>query len=492
MNRAVQSPAGTLIENEELCTVGSDHAVVTWVTPEKKTDTSVYFGEEKTNLTRLVFEKENEFHRAEIKNLKPSTLYWYRVASGGARGPLNSFRTLPVPGGKFLFSFALFSDTHLSLQDGVRDPNEIFFGKLSEHSGELLRQAIFDGWERGVDLAVFAGDLTDSASRLQYVYFRDRILPLFGGTPCFLCAGNHDKYVARSGGGLGEKGFLEYAAGRSKTYAAPVHGEHLFLLLDSCREDRDRGFLDAAQLGWAVETLRKNAGRPAFLFLHHPCNGPDVWFGLKNFRSFQRALRGIPGLRGVFCGHMHRCLVTTGRLAAPDLPFVELPATVQFPCAYAVVRVYEEGWAYNVYKVSRLDLSEKSRGRAIFKSPGGTLYTRYAFGGAGDRSLCWFRGSLHRPAEYELSVTLEHTRAVALYEKAQSLAGASLTPAPGAGKTKVVLGRHATKELAAEAQQELGALAGGGKLLVAEPGGYGTPGEVRRTFEAYLKRRENP
>ncbi|MEW6425236.1 MAG: hypothetical protein AB1523_10925 [Bacillota bacterium] len=106
----------------------------------------------------------------EIKNLKPSTRYWYQVASGGARGFLNSFQTLPGPTGKYLFSFALFSDTHLALGDSIKDPNEILFGKLTEHSSELLSQGIFDSKRRSIDLTVIPGDLTDSASRLQFVH----------------------------------------------------------------------------------------------------------------------------------------------------------------------------------------------------------------------------------------------------------------------------------------------------------------------------------
>lgn len=422
----------------------------------------------------------------EIKNLKPSTRYWYQVASGGARGSLNSFQTLPGPTGKYLFSFALFSDTHLALGDSVKDPNEIFFGKLTEHSSELLNQCILDSKHRGIDLAVITGDLTDSASQLQFIHFRNEVLPLFGDTPYYLCTGNHDKYVARSGSGLGEKGFLEYVAGRENTYNSAMYKDHLFLLLDSCKEDRDRGTIDAAQLKWLNNTLRKSGDRPSFLFLHHPCNGSDVWFGLSNFREFQHTIKDFPGLRGIFSGHMHRSLVTTSRLMTANLPYAELAATVQFPCAYAIVRVYEKGFEYNVYKVSRLDLSEKSRERVIFKSLGSALYTWYAFGGIGDRGLSYFNGSLYRPVEYELSITLGHARAVELYEKAQSLAGASLAPAAEAGKTKVILGRYAAKDLAAEAQQELSALACLGKPLVARLGNYDVPGEVKRSVNGQL------
>lgn len=469
----------TLIKNEELCTVASDHAVITWVTPEQKTDTSIYLGEEKENLTRLTLKRAEEFHRAELNNLRPSTRYWYRVESNGARGALSSFQTLPGPQGKHLFSCALFSDTHLALGDSVRDPNEIYFGKLPEHSGELFSQCIRDSRRRGIDLAVITGDLTDASRQRQFKQARHQVLPAFGRVPYYLCIGNHDKYVERSGRGLGEKGFLQYVAGRENTYTNIDYQGYRFLLLDSCLKDNDWGTIDEVQLEWLSGTLSESGDRPCFLFLHHPCNGPDTWFGINNARKLRYILRAFPNVRGVFSGHMHRSKVTANRLRTGYLPYVELPATVQFPCAYAVMRVYEKGFEYNVYKVSRLDLAEKSREKVILKSLGSALYTWYAFGGIGDRSVSYFNGLLHRPVQYELSVTLEDSRAVELYARAQSWEGASLAPAAEGGKLKVVLGRFDSRGAAIQAQQQR-AFRYGIKALVSKEGNYDVPAEIKR------------
>jgi len=463
----------TFIKNEELCTVASDHAVITWVTPEQKTDTSIYFGEEKGNLTRFTLERAQEFHRAELNNLRPSTRYWYQVESNGARGALSSFQTLPAPQGKHLFSCALFSDTHLALGDSVGDPNEIYFGKLPEHSGELFSQCIRDSRRRGINLAVVTGDLTDAASQQQFKQARHKVLPAFGHVPYYLCIGNHDKYVEKSVRGLGEKGFLRYVAGRENTYTSVDYQGCRFLLLDSCVKDNDWGTIDEAQLRWLTGALGESSGRPVFVFLHHPCNGPDLWFGIDNAR-FTQLLKGFPNVQGVFSGHMHRSKVTTNRSRTGNLPYVELPATVQFPCAYAVVRVYEKGFEYNVYKVSRLDLVEKSREKVILKSLGSALYTWYAFGGIGDRNVSYFNGLLHRPVQYELSVTLDDSRAIALYVKAQSREGASLAPAAKGGELKVILGRFESRRAAMRAQQQ-SAFRSGLKALVNKDGDYDLP-----------------
>lgn len=472
----------TLIKNEELCTVGSDHVLITWVTPEENTDTSIYFGQQKTNLTRLTLEQNKQFHRAEIKNLQPSTRYWYQVESNGAKGPLNSFQTLPRPPGRYLFSCALFSDTHVAVGDSVEDLNEIYFGKLAGYSSDLLIQCILDSKRRGIDLAVMTGDLTDSASLPQFLLLRDRILPAFGNTPYLVCIGNHDKYESRSGAGLGEKGFLEYVARRDSSYARVTYGDHQFVLLDSGQKDNDWGFLDDAQLKWLEETLRKSGDRPTFLFIHHPCNGPDLWFGVKNFWALQSVIHPFPGVQGVFSGHMHRHLVTTNPLFTRNLPYVELPATVQFPCSYAIVRVYEKGFEYNAYKVSRLDLSEMSREQVILKSVGSALYTWYAFGGVGDRSIAYLNGAIHRPAQYDLSITLEHARAVELYKKMQAVEGASLAPAGEAGQSRVILGRYESLLLAAQAQWQK-AFLHGVKAAVTRVGNYDVPEQVKQHVE---------
>jgi|GEM_PF-1229559 hypothetical protein len=443
----------TVIVNEELCTAGSDHAVVTWVTPGQKADTSIYVGNTPVNMVRYTFGQESEYHYAEITGLKPSTRYWYQVESNGVRGSLNSFSTLPRPNGRRLFSFALFSDLHITYGDPYGDINEIFFGKLTEHSGELMVQSIFDSMKRNIDLAVLTGDLTDSASRLQYQVLNEQILPRFGRTPYLLCPGNHDKFTKN--GGLGERGFLEYVAVSDKTYAHVVFKDHLFLLLDSCRQDDNWGYVEPGQIRWLQKILQDSRGKPAFLFLHHPCNGPDLWFGVKNYRELQQAIRPFPGIKGIFYGHMHRCKVTTNNLLTGSRPYVTVPATVQFPCAYAIVTVYEGGFEYNIYKIKRLDLSEKSREKTVLKNLGKVAYTWYSFGGISDRSLSYSSGRLYRSHQFELSHTTSLARSLELYNRSQPLAGSSIALSRDGNLTRVVLGRYGSFFQAARAYTEV-------------------------------------
>lgn len=472
--------SGTVIKNEELCTVGSDHAVVTWVTPGEKTDTSIYIGTDQNNLTKLTMEQNREYHWAEVRNLRPDTRYWYQVESNSARGPKSSFKTLPNPGGRYLFSYALFSDTHISNGVSEGDPNEIYFGKLTEDSMDLLIQCIRDARNRGIDMAVVTGDLTDSSSQFQYEQLRDEILPNFGNTPYYLCIGNHDKYEKRSkGGGLGVRGFFEYIGRRENPYASVMFQDHQFLLIDSCIKDDDWGTIDLDQMEWIRQTLKKGGDRPSYLFFHHTCNGLDVWFGINNFLSFQNVINDFPGVQAVFNGHMHRNVVTTNWLMTRNRPYVELPATVQFPCGYGIVRVYERGFEYNSYKVSRLDLAEKSRNKVILGLVGGAIYTWYAYNGIGDRSITYSDGNLHRPVHYELAVTLDDRQAMELYEKAQAFDGATLTQAEEAGKTRVILGRYESQEVAQE-EQRAKSSSYGIQALVTADGNRDVPDSVKQ------------
>jgi len=447
-------PSGNVISNEELCTVGSGHAVVTWSTSQPCSRVTVHVGEDPARLTGLTMASRHPTcHWGELTGLKPATLYWYQVESAGARGSLNCFRTLPAPEGRYLASFAVITDAHVSAGHSLTDPNRLFLGKLDEYAEVLLSRAILDAKERGVGLVVFTGDLTDSGDRSQYLVVRDQILPHLGDTPGLLGIGNHDKFTRH--GGIGERGFYEYLASRERGYFSARFLDCNFVLLDTCRENENMGYLDAAQLRWVEDTLREGGDRPVFLFLHHPAHGFDLWYGLRNQQDFTRLAGRFPSVQGVFCGHMHRSKVTAD---GPDgLPYVEVASTVQYPCGYAVVRLYEGGYEYNAYKVGRLDLSELSRERFILKNNGQALFSRYSFGGLGDRCFSRFNRTLYRPELYELAVVTSPARALDLYRQAQAAGGASLASVQ-AGRTRVVLGRFAGREPAHRARREKEAL----------------------------------
>jgi len=104
------------------------------------------------------------------------------------------------------------------------------------------------------------------------------------------------------------------------------------------------------------------------------------------FRASENHQRAS-NVQAVFCGHMHRNAITTNRWLGGSRPYIEVPATVQFPCGYGLVRIYEGGFEYGSHKISRLDLSEKSRRKVALGL--GSLYSQYAFGSLADRSFSY-------------------------------------------------------------------------------------------------------
>ncbi|MGQ9498280.1 MAG: metallophosphoesterase [Desulfotomaculales bacterium] len=470
----------TVIAWEKVFTVGTDHAVITWETPDVPGETTVYIGPSRAQLERRVFALRETHHRAEVTGLKPGTRYWYQVETNGVRGPLGSFRTLTAPGGSHLFSFALFSDCHINAGIGLGDPNERYFGKLLKYARELLLHGLKDACRRGVDLAFMPGDITEAALPEQYKEVRDEVLPAFGTLPCYVCPGNHDKYERRSPGGqgIGARGFREYLGVSGSLYKSVGHQQYRFLLLDTAVRDIDHGWIDAPQVDWLSRALSQNCQNPVFLVVHHPVIGPDLWHGLLNPGAFRKAVRAFPNIQAVFCGHMHRCVVAFG--APEETPYIELPATVQFPCGYAIVRVYESGFTYNAYKVGRPDLVDKSRNAIGFGAAGQAIYTRYAAGGVGDRNLARTReGLIHRPVLFEVFVTVRRGEARELCARVQPLLGAAVTPAEQEDRVRVVFGRHASWADATDLRRAL-EYQYGLRVSVSREGGYTLPPQFRR------------
>ncbi|RKQ89075.1 purple acid phosphatase family protein [Brockia lithotrophica] len=438
------------IYHEELVTVGADRMAVTWVT-EQPGSTVLWLGEHPERLTRYTFGGATRYHLAEVDRLLPATRYFYQVETDGVRGPLNTLRTLPAPRGSLLYRVGFVSDSHIATQAGEGDPNQLYLGKLLEDGPELLRSALDDLVRKGANYLVHGGDLTESGRADEYALFRNVVAPYAAALPFAAVPGNHDKYQKKTGG-VGEAGFREYVSG--ELYRAEVQGDALFVYLDSARTNNDWGYIPQAELRWLDATLAAHREKKAFLVLHHPTNGMDVWFGTTNFLQFQNIVKRYPNVQGVFAGHMHRNYVTVGKGARGALPYVELPATVQFPNGYGLVDVYEGGIVYTSHKVSALHLSEKSREKVLRQLS--DLYVLYTLGCAGDRALTFDveQGTVVRQEGFLLTAVVELRTALGLLRDAITRR-VSLTAAEAKNLVRVVFGRFATREEAERRKAEL-------------------------------------
>ncbi|QZA33562.1 metallophosphoesterase family protein [Hydrogenibacillus sp. N12] len=439
--------------NEELVTVGADRMAVSWVT-DAPGETALWLGERPEEMRRYAWGDRTRHHLAEVEGLAPDTRYVYRVETDGTFGPLNSFRTLPKPPGTRRLRLGWIADSHLAAGSGAGDLNQRYLGKLTDAAPTLLERALNDLMQKGVDAVVHAGDLTDTAHPDEYHAFQAIVAPYAARVPYAAVPGNHDKY-RRKTGGIGEAGFRE-AIGDTLPRLLDL-GAATVILLDSARPDDDWGWIPTASLTWLNRTLNETAGRPTFIVLHHPANGMDLWFGTTNFFALQAVIAKHPHVVGVLSGHMHRNFISLARHGDRTLPYIELPATVQFPNGYGLIDLYDGGYVYTSHKISAIDLSERSR-EAVLKGLN-DAYVLYTLGGPGDRNLSYDAGrrTVIRQSGFAVVAVVELTRLFTLL-KERSGAAFSVAAADAANLRRLVFGRFATREEAERRRAELAAV----------------------------------
>jgi Icc protein len=208
---------------------------------------------------------------------------------------------------------------------------------------ERLRLAIADIGRECADAAfvVVTGDLVHGGARAGY----ERLRAILGGLGCpyHLLAGNHDdrdnmRQVFPDCGTTAE-GFVQYAF---DTDAG------VFIALDTQTENSHEGSLCPTRLAWLEDTMNRHAGRPVYLFMHHPP------FRL-NGRERLRDLIAGSDTRHMFFGHLHRplhgawagvpfaCLRGTNHQIARDLGRTsKAPIGCLEPPGYAIVRIEDD------------------------------------------------------------------------------------------------------------------------------------------------------
>jgi 3',5'-cyclic-AMP phosphodiesterase len=152
-------------------------------------------------------------------------------------------------------------------------------------------------------------DLLDRARVLtpdEYEPSYRRLAEILVGLPCpvRLLLGNHDHRVA-----FNRVLRRDAPAPDAPHYYSFDHGDHHFVALDSHEPGQASGFLDAEQLAWLREDLRRHRERPTIAFVHHhPWPLGLQWIDtmtLRNGEALIAVLRQHPALRWLICGHVH-------------------------------------------------------------------------------------------------------------------------------------------------------------------------------------------
>jgi 3',5'-cyclic-AMP phosphodiesterase len=382
--------AAPVIRHVELMTVTDTSAVLTWETDEPA-DTVVRYGTQSDHLDRTAAsrEKPTRFHYGEIRGLRPGTEYFCLCQSGAAAAGLDSsspvrFTTLVAPPGKELFSFATMTDTHVGQQVVAR----VVINRKVVSPGVRWRRADLPFWqlttraaideinEKAPAFTIIKGDITDSSARDQFAKARQLFNRL--KQPYHVVRGNHDWAL---------EPFLK-TFGIQRPWYSFTHAGMPFIVLDTEPLANDKDPAIERELTWLADDLKRHSGRWTFVFVHQPIEPAlrrdsdsgltaglmdlgravaEKWYGPAaghvydiatgrtpsvpedRARRVAALLRGHDRIAGVFAGHLHRNYVGCWPEQTGNLPYVETAPTKEYPCGYAITRVFSGGYMQNYY-----------------------------------------------------------------------------------------------------------------------------------------------
>ncbi|RWA71679.1 MAG: phosphodiesterase [Mesorhizobium sp.] len=195
-------------------------------------------------------------------------------------------------------------------------------------------------------LCVFTGDLTDDGEAESYADLKVALSRL--AVPCRLLPGNHDRranlVAAFPENGTDDNGFVQSA------FETP---EGRLVFLDSLAQGRVTGELCDKRLAWLDARLAEAAGKPAYLFLHHPPLELGLTIldplGLEQPQRLLDVLTRRGNVRYIFFGHVHRDIAGTvagipfsaqrGLHARFILDLVGDEVVEQAPPAYSIILI---------------------------------------------------------------------------------------------------------------------------------------------------------
>ncbi len=171
-------------------------------------------------------------HEIRLRNLKPGTVYHYKVRSWNGR-----FRT--APGDRDSFSFVLYGD-----------------GRSGHKThAKLVRQIT----KLNPDLAVHSGDLVENGRILsQWKKFFELSDPLLRNVPLFPALGNHERNSPH---------YFDFFSlpGRERYYSFDYGPAHFVVLDSNGKHKTETGFLE-----WLKRDLASTDRPFVFAVYHHP------------------------------------------------------------------------------------------------------------------------------------------------------------------------------------------------------------------------------
>ena len=171
------------------------------------------------------------------------------------------------------------------------------------------------------EMCLLTGDLADRGAPEAYDILRECL----GGLdlPYRLLIGNHDDRDTF------RRAFPEAPCDESGFVQTVVHASAGdLILLDTHEPGRGSGTFCAPRQAWLTARLAEAAGRPAYLFMHHPPFDIGIptmdAIRLEAPEGFAQAVAGAGNVAHLFFGHVHRPVSGSWR----GIPFSALRSTV--------------------------------------------------------------------------------------------------------------------------------------------------------------------
>lgn len=206
------------------------------------------------------------WHTVKLTGLSANTRYYYRIASGGSKSGIYSFKTLPDQSYNGKIRFVLFSDTHAS--------DTTMAGKILRAARTKIEEIYGPDIENHVNGIFHSGDIVVSGStpgQYSKQYFMP-ISALSPNIPTMVVAGNHElespyfyQYLKLDE----QSAFPQEPALKEKIWQLKV-GNSLFIGLNTNIIDQ-YGETQANWLDTRLSEAENDAGIDfVFVFFHHP------------------------------------------------------------------------------------------------------------------------------------------------------------------------------------------------------------------------------
>ena len=274
-----------------------------------------------------------------FEGLEPDTEYTYAVTAGEETFQ-ETFRTLAKPKGERIFRMAILADPHLSCRS-TEDK-----GRLQSSSGEIVKLMLAQIVERGTELVLSPGDVTDVGWPAEYA-LASKVLKDFP-LPFFATPGNHDIHKDE------EHIFLKMFG--NGAWLRQLHGYQLAAL------DTSDGLLDKPWNRDVVNAI--STTQPLLLFTHYQIY-PDTWIPDENRVISDADSPGCAEMifklsqcRGIFyIGHKN---VPT-QVKVNRVVQLNTPQPTHFPAGYLEVDFYEDGIWHRFIPLFSEAMNEYSR-----------------------------------------------------------------------------------------------------------------------------------